>query len=88
MPSIRLPFGNCYLHGEPVTLAAMADKKFVIGYKAGDKAQFLTVEASSVDPFTVKEGTCWKISGDKGTMWVSGEAFIYGFPAAMFVKND
>jgi hypothetical protein len=61
----------------------MADQKFIVGYRAEDKASSLTVEASEV----IREGPCWKITGSKGTLWISAEAFLYAYPEAMFVKK-
>jgi hypothetical protein len=62
----------------------MADQKFYVGYKEEeDKVKRFEVEASEV----TQEGTAWKITGDKGTLWVSGEAFVYAVPLEMIKKN-
>jgi hypothetical protein len=66
----------------------MPDQKFIVGYRAEDKYQSLTVQASSVTQHGEREGTCWKISGDKGTLWVSREAFLYAVPVAMITTKD
>jgi hypothetical protein len=66
----------------------MADQKFIVGYAApGEKASFLSVEASSVTQYGEKEQSCWKISGDKGTLWMSANAFLYAFPAEMMLPK-
>jgi len=61
----------------------MADEKFIVGYRAEEKAAFLNVEASEV----VEEGSHWKITGSKGTLWVSKEAFLYAYPEVMRVSQ-
>jgi hypothetical protein len=50
----------------------MADQKFNVAYRGVEKVGILTVEASEV----LREGPCWKITGSKGTLWVSAEAFL------------
>jgi hypothetical protein len=65
----------------------MADQKFIVGYFAGDKSNYLTVEASSVTQYGEKEQSCWKISGEKGTLWVSASAFLYAFPSEMHIPK-
>jgi hypothetical protein len=65
----------------------MADQKFIVGYSAGEKANYVIVEASSVSQYGEKEQSCWKISGEKGTLWVSPSAFLYAFPAEMQVPK-
>ena len=66
----------------------MADQKFIVGYSAGEKANYVIVEASSVTQYGEdKERLCWKISGEKGTLWVSASAFLYAFPAEMQVPK-
>jgi hypothetical protein len=64
---------------EGLRLRDMADQIFVIGYRSVEKFGFLKVHASSV----TQEGSHWRISGDKGTLFVSAEAFIYAFPEGM-----
>jgi hypothetical protein len=61
----------------------MADQKFNVAYRGVEKVGILTVEASEV----LREGPCWKITGSKGTLWVSAEAFLYAFPTAMFTEK-
>jgi len=62
----------------------MADQKFVVSYQAGEKPGFVVVEASDV----IQEGSSWKITGSKGTLWVSAQAFIYAVPEAMMEKHS
>jgi hypothetical protein len=66
----------------------MADQKFIVCYRGVEKIHPLTVEASSVTQYGEREQTCWKISGDKGTLWVSAQAFIYAVPEEMMVKHS
>jgi len=43
-------FSIAPVHSEPITLPAMADQKFIVGYHGGgDKAGFVTVQASEVN---------------------------------------
>jgi len=42
----------------------------------------VNVEASDV----IQEGSSWKITGSKGTIWVSAQAFIYAIPEEMMSK--
>jgi hypothetical protein len=65
----------------------MADQKFIVGYSEGEKANYLSVEASSVTQYGEKEQFCWQISGEKGTLWVSANAFLYAFPAQMMIPK-
>jgi hypothetical protein len=66
----------------------MADQKFIVGYAApGEKASFLSVEASDVTQYGEKEQFCWKVSGEKGALWVSANAFLYAFPAEMMLPK-
>ncbi|MGA8478641.1 MAG: hypothetical protein WB696_11845 [Chthoniobacterales bacterium] len=65
----------------------MADQKFIVGYSAGETANYVIVEASSVTQYGEKEQFCWKISGEKGTLWMSASAFLYAFPAEMQVPS-
>jgi hypothetical protein len=60
----------------------MADQKFIVGFNGADKSGFLEVEASEV----VEEGSHWKVTGSKGTLWVSKEAFLYAYPAVMMKR--
>jgi hypothetical protein len=66
----------------------MPDQKFIVGYKAGDKVSFLQIEATSVTQYGERENRCWKISGDKGILWMSSDAFLYAFPAAMYSEKN
>jgi hypothetical protein len=61
----------------------MADQTFVVGYQGVQQSHGLTVEASKVE----KEGTCWKISGEKGVLWISEAAFLYAYPSSMLVEK-
>jgi hypothetical protein len=65
----------------------MADQEFVVGYLAGDKSNYLKVNATSVTQYGEKDHLCWKISGEKGTLWVSASAFLYAFPAEMHLPK-
>jgi hypothetical protein len=66
----------------------MADQKFVVGYWAGDTSNYLVVEASSVTQYGEdKESLCWKIAGEKGTLWMSASAFLYAYPAEMMLPK-
>jgi hypothetical protein len=51
----------------------MADQKFIVIYRGVERTHPLTVEATEV----IQEGSCWEITGRKGTLWVSAEAFVY-----------
>jgi hypothetical protein len=69
----------------------MADQEFVVGYLAGDKSNYLKVKASNVTQYGEKDRICWKISGEKGTLWVSANAFFVCVPfrdAYPQVKRD
>lgn len=57
----------------------MADQEFIVACLGVEKAHLLNVEASNV----IEEGSCLKITGDKGTLWISKEAFLYALPAPM-----
>jgi hypothetical protein len=61
----------------------MADQKFNVVCRGVDKSHHITVEASEV----IGEGSHWRITGSKGTLWVSKEAFIYAMPSTMFPEK-
>jgi len=62
----------------------MADQKFIVYYRGVDKPHALTVEASEV----TQEGSYLKITGSKGSLWISGESVIYVMPEEMQVKHS
>ena len=59
-------------------------KDFIVIYRGVERTHPLTVEATKV----IQEGSRWEITGIKGTLWVSAEAFVYAMPEEMMVKHS
>ena len=69
----------CYAPTLLATLPIMADQLFIVGIREGDKVKDLPIQASDV----IQDGSSWRLYGDKGSLWVSGGAFVYAYPSAM-----
>ena len=61
----------------------MADQIFVVGFKSGEKADFVRVEGSEV----IEDKQYVMVKGSKGMLWVSKAEFIYTFPESMYVQK-